>query len=67
VLQNRVVGGRWVSVGSAKTDGKGAHRWTLRVSRTTDFRTVGQAVKQHHGQGRSVAKVTGAAVRVRLR
>ena len=68
VLQKKAANGKkWVTVGSVKTDGNGAHKWTLKLTASTDFRTVGSTVKQKNGQGASVVSVTGPAVRVTVK
>ena len=55
---------KWSNVRSGTTNGSGVKKWTLRVNRTADYRTLGKAVKQSNGQGVVVTKVTGRAVRV---
>ncbi len=67
-LQARVNGSsKWKTVGSARTNGSGVATWKLKVTRTTDYRTNGKAVKQSGGQGTVVAAVTSKSVRVTVR
>jgi hypothetical protein len=67
-LQARPKGSsKWKTVGNAKTNGSGKATWTLKVSKTTDYRTYGKAVKQSGGQGPVVAAVSSKSVRVTAR
>ena len=64
-LQSKPKGSsKWSNVGSGTTNGSGVKKWTLKVKKTTDYRTYGKAVKQSGGQGPVVTKVYGKAVRV---
>ncbi|MFZ0324493.1 MAG: hypothetical protein WAN48_10220 [Actinomycetes bacterium] len=64
-LQSKPKGSsKWKTLGSGTTNGSGVKKWTLKVSKTTSYRTYGKAVAQSGGQGQLVTKVYGPAVKV---
>lgn len=68
-LQSKPVhGGSWKSVRSGKTNQSGVVKWTFRVNRTAQYRTVGKQVNQQGSppDGRVVAKVTSKPLTVRV-